>query len=329
MIISEKIMELRKQNGWSQEELAFQLGVSRQSVSKWESATSIPDMGKIIKLSDLFGVSTDYLLKDNLQKEEAPIAIDQAGDDETPILVSMEEANTFMELKTGSTKKAGIAVAGYLISVAVLVFIMGLQEGKIIPISENMAGGIGVALMLLGIACSTAYFVMNGLKLEPYEYLEKENFRLAYGVEGVVRKRMAENEGVYRVSIMMGVFLCIVAAVPLMIAVALDSTDATYVFCTAVLLILIAIAVYLFVSGSMKKDCYQILLQEGDYSKEKKLENKSTERFSGIYWCLITAVYLGFSFYTMRWDLTWIIWPCAGVAFAGIRGIVYAIKGRA
>ena len=64
MILAEKIMSLRKRAGWSQEELASQLGVSRQSVSKWESALSIPDIAKITQLSELFGVTTDYLLKD-------------------------------------------------------------------------------------------------------------------------------------------------------------------------------------------------------------------------------------------------------------------------
>ena len=64
MILGEKIIRLRKQREWSQEELASQLGISRQSVSKWESGASIPDLDKIIKMSSLFGVTTDYLLKE-------------------------------------------------------------------------------------------------------------------------------------------------------------------------------------------------------------------------------------------------------------------------
>ena len=59
MILGEKIIQLRKQREWSQEELASQLGISRQSVSKWESGASIPDLDKIIKMSSLFGVTTD------------------------------------------------------------------------------------------------------------------------------------------------------------------------------------------------------------------------------------------------------------------------------
>lgn len=64
MVLAEKIIKLRKQNGWSQEELAMQMNVSRQSVSKWESGTSIPDLNKIIRLSEIFNVSIDILVKD-------------------------------------------------------------------------------------------------------------------------------------------------------------------------------------------------------------------------------------------------------------------------
>ena len=80
MLLSEKIMSLRKRNGWSQEELAQQLGVSRQSVSKWESMASMPDIQKIMAMSELFGVSTDYLLRDELEELPATaIAADYAA----------------------------------------------------------------------------------------------------------------------------------------------------------------------------------------------------------------------------------------------------------
>ena len=80
MLLSEKIMSLRKRNGWSQEELAQQLGVSRQSVSKWESMASMPDIQKIMAMSELFGVSTDYLLRDELEGLPATaIAADYAA----------------------------------------------------------------------------------------------------------------------------------------------------------------------------------------------------------------------------------------------------------
>ena len=70
MILADQITALRKKAGWSQEELAEQLGVTRQSVSKWEGAQSVPDMDKVVQMSRLFGVTTDFLLKDELSEEE-------------------------------------------------------------------------------------------------------------------------------------------------------------------------------------------------------------------------------------------------------------------
>ena len=70
MILSEKIIMLRKKYGWSQEELAERLDISRQSVSKWESGASIPDLERIVSMSQLFGVTTDYLLKDEMEETE-------------------------------------------------------------------------------------------------------------------------------------------------------------------------------------------------------------------------------------------------------------------
>ena len=101
MILAEKIMRLRKKNGWSQEELAGKLGVSRQSVSKWESAMSIPDLDKILAMSEIFEVSTDYLLKDSLEQEEyVPGNPDVGEDREILRKVSMEEACEFVKRRS-------------------------------------------------------------------------------------------------------------------------------------------------------------------------------------------------------------------------------------
>lgn len=70
MIFADKLITLRKKAGWSQEELAEKLNVTRQSVSKWEGAQSVPDIDKILQLSRLFGVTTDYLLKDEQAEPE-------------------------------------------------------------------------------------------------------------------------------------------------------------------------------------------------------------------------------------------------------------------
>ena len=70
MTFSEKLTQLRRREGLSQEQLADRLEVTRQSVSKWESGAAMPELVKLISLSELFGVSIDYLVKENIKEPE-------------------------------------------------------------------------------------------------------------------------------------------------------------------------------------------------------------------------------------------------------------------
>jgi len=72
MNFSNKLIKLRKSNGLSQEELANNLNVSRQTISKWESGTTIPDMDRLKSISDLFGISVDDLISDTNEKQYIP-----------------------------------------------------------------------------------------------------------------------------------------------------------------------------------------------------------------------------------------------------------------
>ena len=67
MGFGEKLIKLRKQKGMSQEQLGMQLGITRQSVSKWESGSTLPELSKLIAISEIFGVSVDYLVKDEME----------------------------------------------------------------------------------------------------------------------------------------------------------------------------------------------------------------------------------------------------------------------
>lgn len=69
MKYSEKIMLLRKEKGFTQEELAYKLGVTRQAVSRWEAGETAPDMASIVKLCEVFGVSADYLIREDCERE--------------------------------------------------------------------------------------------------------------------------------------------------------------------------------------------------------------------------------------------------------------------
>ncbi len=331
MILAEKIMKLRKEKGWSQEELAMKLNVSRQSVSKWESSASIPDLNRILQLSQIFEVSTDYLLKDEMEVDKAPIVtVEESFAEEEDCIhsFSIEEAHGYMELVQSSATKMAAAVAACILSPVLLILLGGLSEYGILSITENMAGGIGVAILLLIVAGAVAVFIMLGMKLEKYEFLEYENISLEYGGYGAAEKKREEFEPTYKKCLAIGVSLCIVGVVPLMIAVALSLPEITYVYSLDIMLVLIAFGVFLMVWSGMIYGSYQKLLEEGEYTRERKKENKQNRGLSKVYWCMVTALYLGVSFLTQRWDRSWIIWPVAGVLFAAICGVVEMIRKR-
>ena len=87
MKLSDKLIELRKARGWSQEEFAEKMDVSRQAISRWENGTALPDAQNILRISKLFSVTSDYLLNDDYEGEAntpAPETIAEETANETP-----------------------------------------------------------------------------------------------------------------------------------------------------------------------------------------------------------------------------------------------------
>ena len=321
MILADKIIKLRKQRGWSQEQLAEMLNVSRQSVSKWEGGLSIPDLDKIIKMSSLFGVSTDYLLKDEVE-EIQPATTEKGGAD--GLVISMEEAAKFMEIKEKLSSKTALAVAMFILCPVPLILLGALSEGVKMGITEDMAGGLGVAILLVMVAIGVVITILNEMQLSKYEYIGKEEFTLEYGVKGIVERKMEDYAQSLRTSISGGVALCITAVVPMMLAVALSVSDFVMACMVCVLLTLIAIATYLMVRSSTINDSYLQLLQLEDFTPEKKYISKKLHTLTVVYFCIVTATYLAVSFYTGAWGKTWAIWPVAAVLYMAVESFAAA-----
>lgn len=312
MILADKIIALRKRNGWSQEELAEKIGVSRQAVSKWEGAQSIPDLDKVLLLSRLFGVSVDYLLKDELETEEYTKE-PAAEEPEKYRRVSMEEANEFLSLKEQTAKQVALGTFLCILSPICLFMLPVAAETKRLPITEEAAGALGMVALLLIVAAATAIFIACGMKTRQFEFLEKEPIETEYGVSGMVRERQKSYSAVYTRYNILGTCICILAAIPLLMSAFLAQDEFIIVSMLSVTMALAGIGTIFFVIAGINWASMQKLLEEGDYSREKK---KKSDVICAVYWLLVTAVYLGWSFRTENWQETWIIWPVAAVLFA-------------
>ena len=327
MILAEKITELRKKNGWSQEELANQMNVSRQSVSKWESAQSIPDLDKIIQMSRIFGVSTDFLLKDDMETVE--YSNEEPEPESSSVRrVSLEEANEFLHVKQQTARPVGFAVALCILSPVTLLLLAGACEAGLLTWTEEAACGIGLIVLFLMVAVAVALFILTGMRTKPFEYLEHENIETEYGVSGMVREKKKQYRETYVRSMVVGTSLCILAAIPLFAGCMFTEDECGITVCVSGTLLLVSVGVYFFITGGTYWASMEKLLQEGEYTVEKKREKGYTGRITSIYWLLATALYLGLSFAMDDWTRTWIIWPVAGVLFAAVREIAGGLGSR-
>ena len=326
MILADKIINERKKNGWSQEELADMLNVSRQSVSKWEGAQSVPDLQKILKMAEIFGVSTDYLLKDEMEPEGSTELKYVDDDSDTPLRkVTLEEASEFISLRKKVLPKIGIGVFLMITCPVILVLLAGISSSYPDILTEKAATVIGLLFMFIQIGVAIYTFVINSEKLMKYKFLEEEAFETAYGVDGMAKDRLAEYEASNTKALTLGVLLCVLCAVPLVITAVMEAPNIVIICMVCLTLILVGIAVYLFISVCAVYSSYKILLQTDDYTPRKKRKNKKLDALTSSYWILIVIIYLVTSFMTNGWHFTWVIWAVAGLLFALVRNIAEAM----
>lgn len=326
MILADKIIQLRKKAGWSQEELAEQLQVSRQSVSKWEGAQSIPDLDRILQMSRIFGGTTDYLLKDEIEEQESVIAAEKTA----LRRVTLEEASEYLSLRKKVAPQIAFATFLCIIS-PVCLLILGALSEESARLSENAAGGIGVTVLLALVAAAVAIFLSCGSGTAEYEFLEKEAFETEYGVAGMVKERKtAWKENYVRLNIA-GTVLCILGAVPLFAYAIVEGSNLAGSAALCVTILIEGIGCMAFIYGGVYQAAMEKLLEEGDYTRKNKARQSMKGRISLLYWLVVTAVFL---FYTYgprgngKPQYSWLVWVIGGVLYGGVLALLNIIIER-
>lgn len=312
MILADKIINLRKKNAWSQEELAEKLGVSRQSISKYEGAQSIPDMDKILKLSKIFGVTTDYLIKDEI---EDPEFLDEEYEESKTRKVSMEMANEYLNLKEISAKNLALGVSLCIISPIFLVISSEAYEKELLSVPENVVDGVSLTVLFLFIIAAVGIFVREGMLLKKYEFIESEAIDTDYGVDGMARDRMEKFHDSFVKKNIIGVLLIVASVLPIFVGMIFSAEDLVIAIAMGFLLALVGLGVNFLLRANIPMSALKALLEEEDFTRKNKELKKKIEPFITAYWILIVAIYLGYSLVTNKWDKSWIIWPVAGVSY--------------
>lgn len=332
MTFSEKISALRKQKGWSQEELAEKLMVTRQAVSKWESAQSMPDLDKLVQLSEALGVSTDYLLKDE-QAQSAPVP---AAAEQTvkPRHVTQEEARRYLQLQMAAIPKTTLGVALCVWSPIALIGLPVLRSTLNWGFPEEICSGIGLCVLLVMVAAGVALLLTASGKLREFEYLEREPIETDNGAREQALSMQREMASFCTRQNTIGVVLCILSVLPLFALMCVPGVpDGYYSLAVCALLLLVGIACLLLVRTGSMRGAVDKLLEQGDYTRENKAKSRFVGAVSAAYWLVVTAAFL---FYTFgpngngQPQYSWFIWAIAGVLYGALMAAlsVYRKKSK-
>lgn len=231
------------------------------------------------------------------------------------VFLTNNQIEEFLIDRKEFAKKIAFAVSLCIISPAPLIILIGLG------ILETVATAIGLGILFIVIAFAISIFVSQGMKISKYSKLEYKGVEMETEKKIQLQREEENYQNYYRKKLSVGIPLCVLAALPLIFTSILFPTRETLIMiAVAVLLTIVSIGVNLIVEASIRNESFNILLQKGDYSNKKA--NGLVESIGGVYWTATTAIYLLWSFTTMDWHITWVVWPIAGVLFGLLSTII-------
>lgn len=292
MKFGEKLQKLRKEKGMSQEELSFQLNVSRQAVSKWENDQGYPETEKMLMIGNIFSVSMDYLLKD--QGEERNV-------DEKGYYASREIVQGYLAKEQQIAKKISLAV------------FMLICSGLPILLFPQWEDELSVISMII-IACAISIFIWLGFEEDQYKQIRKEPLIFDYDYLIEIKKSYQKKEKKLRI-----LFVLAIASFFLMCIIAMVLEDILHLGSgphEAIYLFIIAIGVYLIIYVTSIMDSYEPIIDNEEYQKEHN-------GYGWIYYvtCGTTAIiYVGLGLYYGKeaWGIGWVLIVIAAILTAGL-----------
>lgn len=261
MTFGEKLFQLRKEKGLSQEALAEKLNTSRQAISKWENGQGYPETDKILKISQVFEVSTDYLLKESTQ----PSVDKQAG-----YYVSEEMAEGYLLSAHKTSKYVGLGL--FLIALAIIPYFLFDQDP-----AKYLLPTIILATLGIGMFVSVSF-----MEEERYKVLKQESLLFDDKHLKALSLRYENLKKKYAILTIVGVGLFVAGLVTLGIDrrfIESDFLAPYYPICIG----LIAIGVYILARTSTVLSAYKLLANNEDYTSKfgflikRKLKDKMTD----------------------------------------------------
>ncbi|MCI5712538.1 MAG: permease prefix domain 1-containing protein [Lachnospiraceae bacterium] len=256
----------------------------------------ISEFGNLSELAESLGIH-DYVKNNNYAEVET---------------LSLDTVKKYISEKIKSSIHIAVAVMLLIMSLAAVVVVDSLAW---LNGTSDMLGGL---VFFVGIAIAVGMIVYDSIRMGKWKMFGKGTKRLDFAAESYVKEQMENFRATYALYITLGVVLCITSVVPAMVMGEISWRMNDFSMddiAGALFLVMVAVGVMFFILGGMRKGCYEGLLQENQVvmNKEKEHQKELEKNILSVYWPTVTCIYLIWSFLTMDWYISWIIWPIAAV----------------
>ncbi len=281
----------------------------------------ISEFGSVEEIAAELGLDSNVYVKES-----------KVEDDRPDMKITLEQAKNYVSIREDFGVKIGIGVALCILSPAVSCITEALVMGEFL--SKNISEALGATFLLLMVAVAVGIFITSGFAMGKYEDYDKHHIVLDYGTKTLMTEQFEKYNKVFGTKIAAGVVLCILSVIPTAILeLFFEGTFLEWIaeMSGVSFLAFVAAGVFLFITAGMKQGAYEVLLGKGNNAPEKQSKKKGDKIIgiiAAIYWPVIVAVYLIWSFATFHWEFTWIIWPVAGVIFGGISAVISLVSDK-
>ena len=287
----DKLRRLRKEQGMSQEELAQQLNVSRQSVSKWESGQGFPETDKLLMIGNIFDASMDYLLKNSAGEE--------GTDAEPGYYVNREAVQGYLAIKRYGARRIATGVAIMVLSIsAVMLF----------------EDAVGTFLFFLGIAAGVAILVLQGFKTNRYEEIEKQPLVFDKDFLREFRAQRTAERKKQGIGVVIGIILIIASYACNVLIEDIFALSSSY---EALYPIFWALGIVILIINRSAIISCDVIAKNAEHVKELERERKSSWIF-GTGFLLVVATFLYLGIIENKWNPGWTVFPIAGLICASV-----------
>ena len=297
MAFSENLQFIRAQAGITQEQLAEQLDVSRQSVSKWESGASFPEMDTLLRICDLYNVNLDTLLRGSVEES------------------CVSDTARYDDFMNRFSLRMALSVSGIIAGISLMILLTGLGVSEMLAVAVFMLiVTVAVVVMVASGIQSDNFRKKNPIIQDFYTEEEKDSFhqKFVWYIAGGVG------------AILFGVVMLI------LIFAFLPEREPYESISSALFLLLVAGAVFAFVYGGMQEDKYKIWKYNRDNNPdpEAKKQLNVIGTACGVIMLAVTAIYVGLGLARGLWATAWWVFPVGGILCGVVSVILNPYKGE-